>query len=246
MPWSSSCGTVSPKSTSSVTGSYQSTFSTAGVSSLCCCRLFPKSQWPSLDLRLTEFHFFRGGMAGVLSKCNKSGAISPEGMGNPSTKRLGWYLLVCETKSKYTGRVWSSLSTLAAVTDLALNQECACRDFRENHCSCFWPILRASRLKSLKKPPAMWETRFDPWLGRSPGGGHGNPLQYSCLENPHGQRSLAGCSPWGCKELDTTEQRSTAQERHMVAFSLIKLLLMERNQNLLRSGKWNKRRGWPF
>ena len=28
--------------------------------------------------------------------------------------------------------------------------------------------------------------------GRSPGGGHGNPLQYSCLENPHGQRSLAG------------------------------------------------------
>ena len=26
--------------------------------------------------------------------------------------------------------------------------------------------------------------------GRSPGGGHGNPLQYSCLENPHGQRSL--------------------------------------------------------
>ena len=27
-------------------------------------------------------------------------------------------------------------------------------------------------------------------LGRSPEGGHGNPLQYSCLENPHGQRSL--------------------------------------------------------
>ena len=29
-------------------------------------------------------------------------------------------------------------------------------------------------------------------LGRSPGGGHGNPLQYSCLENPHGQKTLAG------------------------------------------------------
>ena len=29
-----------------------------------------------------------------------------------------------------------------------------------------------------------------PGLGRSPGGGHGNPLQYSCLENPHGQRNL--------------------------------------------------------
>ena len=42
-------------------------------------------------------------------------------------------------------------------------------------------------------------------LGRSPGGGHGNPLQYSCLENLHGQRSLAGYSPWCHKELDTTE-----------------------------------------
>ena len=31
-----------------------------------------------------------------------------------------------------------------------------------------------------------------PGLGRYPGGGHGNPLQYSCLENPHGQRSLVG------------------------------------------------------
>ena len=33
-----------------------------------------------------------------------------------------------------------------------------------------------------------------PGLGRSPGGGHGNPLQYSCLENCHGQRSLVGSS----------------------------------------------------
>ena len=36
----------------------------------------------------------------------------------------------------------------------------------------------------------------DPGLGRSPGGGNGNPLQYSCLENPHGQGSLVGYSPW--------------------------------------------------
>jgi len=44
-----------------------------------------------------------------------------------------------------------------------------------------------------------------PGLGRSPGGGHGNPLQYSCLDNPHGQRSLAGYNPWGPKESDMTE-----------------------------------------
>ena len=40
---------------------------------------------------------------------------------------------------------------------------------------------------------------------KSSGKGHGNPLQYSCLENPHGQRSLAGCSTWAHKESDTTE-----------------------------------------
>ena len=37
-------------------------------------------------------------------------------------------------------------------------------------------------------------------LGRSPGEGNGNPLQYSCLENPYGQRSLVGYRPWGYKE----------------------------------------------
>ena len=52
-----------------------------------------------------------------------------------------------------------------------------------------------------------------PGLGRSPGGGHGNPLQYSCLEKPHGQRNLAGYSPSGHKESDTTEWLSTAQHR---------------------------------
>ena len=36
---------------------------------------------------------------------------------------------------------------------------------------------------------------FDPWVGTFPGEKHGNPLQYSCLERPHGQSSLAGCSP---------------------------------------------------
>ena len=47
-----------------------------------------------------------------------------------------------------------------------------------------------------------------PGLGRSPGGGYGNPLKYSSLENPHGQMKLAGYSPWGYKESDMTEQLS--------------------------------------
>ena len=49
-----------------------------------------------------------------------------------------------------------------------------------------------------------------PGLGRSPGG-HGNPPQYSCLENPHGERRLAGYSPQGRKQWDMTERLSTAQ-----------------------------------
>ena len=51
-----------------------------------------------------------------------------------------------------------------------------------------------------------------PGWGRPHGGGHGNALQYSCLENPHGQRSLAGYSPWAVKRGDTTERLSTAAQ----------------------------------
>ena len=44
-----------------------------------------------------------------------------------------------------------------------------------------------------------------PESGRSPGEWNGNPFQYFCLENLHGQRNLAGYIPWGCKESDMTE-----------------------------------------
>ena len=45
---------------------------------------------------------------------------------------------------------------------------------------------------------------------RSTGEGNGNPLPYSCLENPHGERSLVGYSPQGRKESDTTEHSTAA------------------------------------
>ena len=47
-----------------------------------------------------------------------------------------------------------------------------------------------------------------PGLGRCPGEGNGNPLQYSCLENSMDRGNLAGYSPLGHEELDTTEQLS--------------------------------------
>ena len=83
-------------------------------------------------------------------------------------------------------------------------------------------ILRAKYTKSCGLPQRLsskesacnaGDAGLIPGLGRSPGGGHGNPHQYSCLENPQGQRSLAGYSSWGHKESDMTEQLSTAQHR---------------------------------
>ena len=56
----------------------------------------------------------------------------------------------------------------------------------------------------VKTPPASaGDASSIPELGSSPEEGNGNPLQYSCLENPRGQRSLVGYSPWGRKESDT-------------------------------------------
>ena len=42
-------------------------------------------------------------------------------------------------------------------------------------------------------------TGLIPGSGRSPEGGNGNPLQYSCLKNSIDKRSLVGYSPWAAK-----------------------------------------------
>ena len=72
----------------------------------------------------------------------------------------------------------------------------------------------------VKNPPANAGDAGDVGLilgsGRSPGGGNGNPLQYSCLENPHGQRSLEGYSPLGHKELDTTRDLAHTLMRPLI------------------------------
>ena len=66
----------------------------------------------------------------------------------------------------------------------------------------------------VKNPPANAGDTGDmglvPGSGRFPGGGHGNPLQYSRLENPHRQRNLAGYSPQGHTESDMTEVTENA------------------------------------
>ena len=54
-----------------------------------------------------------------------------------------------------------------------------------------------------------------PGLEKSHGGGHGNPVQFSCLENPHGQRSLVDCNLWGRKESDKAEWLSTVHSTEL-------------------------------
>ena len=77
-----------------------------------------------------------------------------------------------------------------------------------------YPCCGASWLAPVvKNPPANAGDIRDmgsiPGSGRSPEGGHGHPLQYSCLENPMDRQSLAGYGPQGCKESDTTEHTHT-------------------------------------
>ena len=72
-----------------------------------------------------------------------------------------------------------------------------------------WASLVAQTVKNLPAMREAWVWFLGP--GISLGGGLGKLLQYSCLENPHGRKSLAGPSPWDQKELDTTEQLSIAQ-----------------------------------
>ena len=69
----------------------------------------------------------------------------------------------------------------------------------------YWQPWHSLVVQMVKNLPGMQETWV--WsLGWE--GEHGNPLQYSCLQNPHGQRSLEGHSPWRHKESDTTERLS--------------------------------------
>ena len=68
--------------------------------------------------------------------------------------------------------------------------------------SCQYWIVGLPRWLSGKQSVCQCRRcRFDPWVGKSPGGGNDNLLQYSCLEKSHGQRNLAGCSPWGGKRI---------------------------------------------
>ena len=120
-------------------------------------------------------------------------------------------------------------STLLTTVFRFLRDQILCPPPRPNECYstserdfCLEPVPLENFLHNMEGvAPVLWgfpggsdgrESACDagylgsiPGLGKSPGVGHGNPLQYSCLENPYGQRSLMGSAPWGDKDSDTTE-----------------------------------------
>ena len=76
-----------------------------------------------------------------------------------------------------------------------------------------------------------------PGLGGSPGEGDGSPLQYLCWENPHGQMSLVGYSPWNCKEFDTTEQLTLQGQKDPNVEPLVQLPLPKLSGPQIRLSK---------
>ena len=99
-----------------------------------------------------------------------------------------------------------ALQEPARATEGATDKQPPARIFQGRSGGLFLMLIKrvAQIVKCL---PAMQKTWGSiPGLGKSPEEGNGNPLQYSCLEKSHGQQSLVGYSPWGRKELDTTER----------------------------------------
>ena len=66
-----------------------------------------------------------------------------------------------------------------------------------------------------------------PGLGRSPGGGNGTPIPVFLAGESHGQRSLVGYSPWGHKELDTTEHLRTLYTKRVENINYIKVMSLK-------------------
>ena len=118
-----------------------------------------------------------------------------------SLKALLWLL--------FGQRIKLGLCTLSLSTSPVLGLLSLTTRFYYSGLPSVWASLVAQMVK--ESACHVEELGSIPGFGCSPGGGHCNPLQFSCLETPHGQRSLVGYSPWGHKELDMTGQLSTAQ-----------------------------------
>ena len=131
-------------------------------------------------------------------------------------KSCGWRSLVCcspwgHKESDTTEKLpfHFSLSCIGEGNGNPL--QCSCLENPRDG-GAWWAAISGvaqsrTRLKRLSSSSSSKESACNaghlsliPGSGRSPGEGNGNPLQYSCLEKSHGQRSLVGYSPWDFKE----------------------------------------------
>ena len=86
----------------------------------------------------------------------------------------------------------------------------------------------------VKNMPAMWETRFDPWVGKVPWRRRNwQPTLVFLSGESHGQRSLIGYSPWGRKDSDTTEQVTLICGNRIPPALLVDHFLTKRTVSLL-------------
>ena len=108
----------------------------------------------------------------------------------------------------------------------------------------------------VKNPPTnagdMWDAGLIPGLGRSSGGQHGKPAlrpasptpaQYSCLENPHRQKSLADYSPWGCRVRHDWSNLAATAVLPLKCYSTLKKELNKCRSFMVSTGKENYWRG---
>ena len=93
---------------------------------------------------------------------------------------------------------------------LQSSEPCTCNSGQKRRNCCYkvsisvWYVFLVAQM--IENPPVMRETWVHSLGWEDPlEEGMSTQLQYSCLENPHEQRSLAGYSPWDHKELDMTE-----------------------------------------
>ena len=64
---------------------------------------------------------------------------------------------------------------------------------------CHPLLLLPPSAQMVKNPPAMLQPEFDPWVGKIPWRKKWEPTPASLSGEPHGQRSLVGYGPWGCR-----------------------------------------------
>ena len=73
-------------------------------------------------------------------------------------------------------------------------------------------------------------SKFEPWVGKTPGGGHGNPLRYSCLENPKDREARRAivrgiAKSWtGFSDYPTTTTKSLGKLRNTDLLKQVGLL----------------------